>query len=108
VADAAALRALVEVPVMALPFLALMPGPLTLVLPRRHGAMISPLVCAGLDSLALRIPAHPLAHALLVESGAPLAAPSANPSGKISPTSAAHVMAGLGGRIDAVLDGGTC
>lgn len=84
------------------------PGPLTLVVPLRGECGLSSLVTAGLDSVALRVPAHPLAHALLAEFGGPVAAPSANPSGRISPTRAAHVMAGLGGRIDAVLDGGAC
>ena len=84
------------------------PGPLTLVLPLRDGRGIAPLVTAGLDSLAVRVPAHPAARALLRAFGGPLAAPSANPSGRISPTSAAHVMAGLKGRIAAVLDDGPC
>ena len=84
------------------------PGPLTLVLALRAGHGLSPLVTAGLDTVALRLPAHPLARCLLQAFGGPLAAPSANPSGRISPTSAAHVMAGLAGRIDAVLDGGPC
>jgi L-threonylcarbamoyladenylate synthase len=84
------------------------PGPLTLVLPVRDGAGLSALVTAGLDSVALRVPAHPLARALLRAAGLPLAAPSANPSGRISPTRAAHVLEGLSGRIDAVLDGGAC
>ncbi|MBW7920557.1 MAG: threonylcarbamoyl-AMP synthase [Rubellimicrobium sp.] len=82
------------------------PGPLTLVLPLRAGAGISRLVTAGLDSVALRVPAHPVARALLAAFGGPVAAPSANPSGRISPTTAAHVVAGLSGRIAAVLDGG--
>ncbi len=84
------------------------PGPLTLVLPLRPGAPVSPLVTAGLPTVALRLPAHPLARAVLDAFGGGLAAPSANPSGRISPVSAAHVMAGLGGRIAAVLDGGDC
>lgn len=84
------------------------PGPLTMVLPLREGHGLSPLVTAGLDTVALRLPAHPLARRLMRESGCALAAPSANPSGKISPTTAAHVMAGLSGRIAAVLDGGAC
>ncbi|GGL53959.1 L-threonylcarbamoyladenylate synthase [Wenxinia marina] len=84
------------------------PGPLTLVLPLKPGAAISPLVTAGLDSLAVRAPEHPLARALLSRSGVPVAAPSANPSGRVSPTTAQHVLAGLGDRIDAVLDGGPC
>jgi len=84
------------------------PGPLTLVLPLREGAGLSPLVTAGLGTVAVRVPAHPLAQALLRAFGGPLAAPSANPSGKVSPTRAAHVMAGLAGRIAAVVDGGDC
>jgi L-threonylcarbamoyladenylate synthase len=84
------------------------PGPLTLVLPLRAGSGLSELVTAGLPTVALRIPAHPVARALLQVFGGPLAAPSANPSGRISPTRAAHVMEGLGGRIDAVIDGGAC
>jgi L-threonylcarbamoyladenylate synthase len=84
------------------------PGPLTLVLPLREGAGLSPLVTAGLPTVALRAPAHPLARELLREVGRPLAAPSANPSGRVSPTTADHVLGGLAGRIDAVLDGGTC
>ncbi len=84
------------------------PGPLTLVLPLRPGAAISPLVTAGLPTLAIRVPAHPLARALLARFGGPVAAPSANPSGKVSPTRAAHVLAGLSGRIAAVVDGGAC
>lgn len=84
------------------------PGPLTLVLPLRAGAGISPLVSADLPSVALRIPAHPVTLALLRAFGGPIAAPSANPSGRISPTSAAHVIEGLDGKIAAVLDGGPC
>ena len=84
------------------------PGPLTLVLPLREGHGLSSLVTAGLGSLALRVPAHPAARALLQAFGGPVAAPSANRSGRISPTSARHVLAGLEGRIDAVLDDGPC
>lgn len=84
------------------------PGPLTLVLPLRADAGLSPLVTAGLDSVAIRVPAHPVALALLRAFGGPLAAPSANPSGRVSPTRADHVLAGLSGRIDAVLDAGPC
>jgi L-threonylcarbamoyladenylate synthase len=84
------------------------PGPMTLVLPIRPDAGLSDLVTADLPSLAIRVPAHPLARALLTAFGGPVAAPSANPSGRISPTTAAHVMAGLAGRIEAVLDGGPC
>lgn len=84
------------------------PGPLTLVLPLRARCGLPALVTAGQGSVALRIPAHPAARALLRVFGGPLAAPSANPSGRISPTRPAHVMAGLGGRIAAILDGGAC
>lgn len=82
------------------------PGALTLVLPRRPHTPLSELVSAGLDTVALRVPAHPVALALLQEAGLPIAAPSANPSGRISPTSAAHVAAGLGRNVDLILDGG--
>ncbi len=84
------------------------PGPLTLVLPLRAGAGLSALVTADLPSVAIRVPAHPVAQALLRAFGGPLAAPSANPSGGVSPTRAAHVVAGLSGRIAAVMDGGAC
>lgn len=84
------------------------PGPLTMVLPRRPDCPISELASAGLDSVAVRSPAHEVAHALLVEVGRPLAAPSANTSGGISPTRAEHVRASLGDKVDLVLDGGPC
>ncbi len=84
------------------------PGPLTLVLPLRAGAGLSERVTAGLGTVALRAPAHPVAQQLLAAFGGPLAAPSANRSGAVSPTSRAHVLDGLGGRIAAVLDGGPC
>lgn len=84
------------------------PGPLTLVLPLRDGAPVSKLVTAGLDTLAVRMPAAPVAQALLREIGGPVAAPSANLSGQISPTRAGHVLEGLTGRIEAVVDGGPC
>uniref|UniRef100_UPI003B63B954 L-threonylcarbamoyladenylate synthase n=1 Tax=Sphingomonas sp. PL-96 TaxID=2887201 RepID=UPI003B63B954 len=82
------------------------PGPLTLVLPLREGAGIASLVTAGLSSVALRVPAHRAMHALLAATGKPLAAPSANASGGISPTRAAHVVASLGARIPLVIDDG--
>lgn len=82
------------------------PGPLTLVLPRRTDATVSLLVSAGLDSVALRVPAHPVAQALLAAVARPLAAPSANASGRITATSATHVAQELGGRVDLILDGG--
>ena len=84
------------------------PGPLTLVLPLRPDHGISSLVTAGLKTLAVRVPAHPAARAVLTEFDGPVAAPSANPSGQISPTTAAHVLSGLNGRIAAVLDDGPC
>ncbi|MFC7736064.1 L-threonylcarbamoyladenylate synthase [Roseomonas sp. GCM10028921] len=84
------------------------PGPLTLVLPRREGGRISHLTGAGLDTLAVRVPGHPLALELLRAAGVPVAAPSANRSGGVSPTAADHVLDGLSGRIAAVLDGGPC
>jgi len=84
------------------------PGPLTLVLPLREGAGISPLVTAGLPTVAVRVPAHPVAQRLLQRFSGPIAAPSANPSGRVSPTRAAHVLQGLAGRIAAVVDGGPC
>nr|WP_323811286.1 L-threonylcarbamoyladenylate synthase [Yoonia sp. 67-2] len=83
-------------------------GALTLVLPLRADAGISRLVTAGLDSVAVRVPDHPVAAGLLAAFGGPVAAPSANPSGRISPTTAAHVRDGLGDRIDALVDGGPC
>ena len=82
------------------------PGPLTLVLPRTPACPVSLLAGAGLQTIALRVPSHVLARALLQAAGRPIAAPSANRSGSRSPTSAAHVQASLGDRIDAILDGG--
>jgi L-threonylcarbamoyladenylate synthase len=84
------------------------PGPLTLVLPRRPGCTVALLAGAGLETLAVRVPAHPQAAKLLRAVGRPVAAPSANRSGEISPTTAAHVLAGLQGRIAAVVDSGPC
>ena len=84
------------------------PGPLTLVLPRRAGCPVSMLASAGLPSLALRVPQHPLALELLRAVSRPIVAPSANPSGKISPTTAAHVRERLGDKVDLILDGGPC
>ncbi|MEM8957556.1 MAG: L-threonylcarbamoyladenylate synthase [Pseudomonadota bacterium] len=84
------------------------PGPLTLVLPLRDGHGLSDRVTAGLGTVGLRVPDAPVARALLGGFGGPVAAPSANPSGGISPTTAAHVLDGLAGRIDAVIDGGAC
>lgn len=87
---------------------ALWPGPLTLVLPRRADCPVALLAGAGLDTLAVRVPAHATALALLRAVGRPVAAPSANRSGQVSPTTAQHVMDGLAGRIAAVLDSGPC
>ena len=84
------------------------PGPLTLVLPRAPDCPVAPLTSAGLDSVALRVPAHPVAQALLRAAGRPLAAPSANPSGRLSPTRAEHVAEALGDAVDVILDGGPC
>jgi L-threonylcarbamoyladenylate synthase len=84
------------------------PGPLTLVLPRRESGSVSLLACAGLDTIAVRVPAHPVSQALLHEVGRPLAAPSANRSGRVSPTEAAHVAAELRRRVALILDGGGC
>ncbi|HET9869050.1 MAG TPA: L-threonylcarbamoyladenylate synthase [bacterium] len=82
------------------------PGPLTLVLPK--GPLIPDLVTASLPSVALRVPDHPLALGLIQASGRPIAAPSANPFGAVSPTTAAHVRESLGDKVDLVLDGGPC
>jgi L-threonylcarbamoyladenylate synthase len=82
------------------------PGPLTLVLPRQPAAGLSLLASAGLDTVAIRVPAHPVAQALLREAGRPIAAPSANRSGRVSPTSAAHVAEDLGDDVAMILDGG--
>lgn len=84
------------------------PGPLSIVAPLRAGHGLSPLVTAGLPTVAIRVPAHPVARALLTAFGGPVAAPSANPSGKISPTRADHVRDGLEHRIDAIVDAGSC
>jgi L-threonylcarbamoyladenylate synthase len=84
------------------------PGPLTLVLPRQRDCTVSLLTSAGLDTLAVRVPAHAVALALLREIGRPVAAPSANRSGQVSPTTAQHVLDELSGRIAAVLDSGPC
>jgi L-threonylcarbamoyladenylate synthase len=82
------------------------PGPLTLVVPRRADCAVSLLASAGLPSLALRVPAHPIALELIRAVGRPVVAPSANPSGRISPTTAEHVRSGL--KLDMILDGGPC
>lgn len=83
------------------------PGPLTLVVPLKSGARVASLVTAGLATIGLRVPAHPAMQALLRAAGRPLAAPSANASGSISPTRAEHVLKSLGGRIPLIVDGGS-
>lgn len=88
--------------------LAFWPGPLTLVVPRRADCPVSELAGAGLETLALRAPDHPVAQALIAAFGGPLVAPSANPSGGVSPTQAEHVADGLGAKIDLILNGGSC
>jgi L-threonylcarbamoyladenylate synthase len=105
VADLDMAKMYAEFSPLALRLAALWPGPLTLVLPRRSEAQLSDLVTAGLDTVGIRIPNHPLALALIREAGRPLAAPSANPSGKLSPTTAAQVVQGFGDIVP-VLDGG--
>lgn len=84
------------------------PGPMTLVMKRKAGCAVSYLVSAGLDSVAVRLPSHPFARALIEAAGVPVAAPSANISGTVSPTTAGHVLQGLGGRISMLIDGGAC
>lgn len=84
------------------------PGPLTLVLPRLKGSTIALLTTAGLDSVAIRAPAHPMALELIRAAGVPIAAPSANRSGSVSPTRAEHVAESLGERVSLILDGGPC
>jgi L-threonylcarbamoyladenylate synthase len=82
------------------------PGPLTLVLPKADDCAVADLATAGLDTIAVRVPAHPVARAILQAFGGPVVAPSANLSGHVSPTSAAHVQSDLAGRIDLIIDGG--
>ncbi|MGB9113876.1 L-threonylcarbamoyladenylate synthase [Bradyrhizobium sp.] len=82
------------------------PGPLTLVLPKTTDCAVADLATAGLDTIAVRVPAHPVARAILRTFGGPVVAPSANLSGHVSPTSAAHVQSDLAGRIDLIVDGG--
>jgi L-threonylcarbamoyladenylate synthase len=84
------------------------PGALTMVLPLAEGAEIAPAVTAGLPTVALRCPAHPVMRDIIAQAGLALAAPSANRSGGVSPTTAEHVVASLGERVDAVVDGGAC
>jgi L-threonylcarbamoyladenylate synthase len=107
VADAAAARALATFDAAADTLAAAFwPGPLTLVLPKAPTCPVADLATAGLDTVAVRVPAHPVALALIGAFGRPVVAPSANRSGHVSPTTADHVMADLADRIDLVLDGG--
>lgn len=103
--DAARHQGLFDAPALALAK-AFWPGPLTLVVPASSSCTVCSLARAGLDSVALRVPSHPVARAVLQAAGRPIAAPSANRSGRVSPTQAEHVFADLDGRIDAVLDAG--
>lgn len=109
VAGVEAAEKLVHIPAPARALIAAFwPGPLTLVLEKRADCPVSELASAGLSTLAIRQPAHPVAQALLREIDRPLAAPSANRSGRISPTSAAHVRDDLEGAVGMILDGGPC
>jgi L-threonylcarbamoyladenylate synthase len=103
--DAARRQGLFDAPALALAK-AFWPGPLTLVVPASSSCTVCSLARAGLDSVALRVPSHPVARGVLQAAGRPIAAPSANRSGRVSPTQAEHVFADLDGRIDAVLDAG--
>lgn len=107
VADLAAASAIADLPRAACALAeAFWPGPLTIVAPLRDGSPIAALATAGLSTVALRVPAHPAMQALIAAGGRPLAAPSANASGAISPTRADHVVRSLGGRIPLVINGG--
>jgi L-threonylcarbamoyladenylate synthase len=107
VGDLAAARQIArfDAPALALAE-AFWPGPLTLVLPKADGCAVADLATAGLDTVAIRIPAHPVARDILRRFGRPVVAPSANLSGHVSPTTAAHVDSDLSGRIDLIVDGG--
>ncbi len=107
VADAAAARKLARLDVDAERLAsAFWPGPLTLVLPKAEDCVVADLATAGLDSIAVRVPRHVVAQELLQKFGKPIVAPSANRSGHVSPTTAAHVLADLRGRVDLIVDGG--
>jgi len=108
VTDAAATRALARLdPDAERLAAAFWPGPLTLVLPRRSDCPVAELATAGLDTIAVRVPSHPVARDILAAVGRPLVAPSANRSGHVSPTTAQHVLADLRGRIELIVDGGS-
>src|SRR6202167_1608063 len=107
VVDLAAARALARFDADAVRLAeAFWPGPLTLVLPKAAGCRVAELATAGLDSIAVRAPHHAVARKILAAFGGPVVAPSANRSGHVSPTTAAHVLADLRGRIDLIVDGG--
>src|SRR5687767_8138448 len=106
-ADMAMAERLADFSPLARELSAFWPGPLTLVLPKRADARLSDIVTAGLDTVGIRIPDHPLALALIRAAGIPLAGPSANPSGKLSPTTAEQVRRAFGQSVP-VLDGGPC
>jgi L-threonylcarbamoyladenylate synthase len=107
VADLAAARCLAQFDADAIELaVAFWPGPLTLVLPKRRGCPVGLLATSGLDTIAVRVPNHPVARDILAAFGKPVVAPSANRSGRLSPTSAQHVVADLTGRIDLIIDGG--
>jgi len=107
VTDAQAARALARFDADAAKLAAAFwPGPLTLVLPKADGGPVADLATAGLDSIAVRVPHHAVAQKILAAFGRPIAAPSANRSGHVSPTTAAHVLADLRGRIELIVDGG--
>jgi L-threonylcarbamoyladenylate synthase len=107
VTDLAAARALARFDADAVRLAqAFWPGPLTLVLPKAAGCQVAELATAGLDSIAVRVPHHAVAQKILAAFGRPIVAPSANRSGHVSPTTAAHVLADLRGRVDLIVDGG--
>jgi L-threonylcarbamoyladenylate synthase len=106
VADAPVARALARFDAAAERLTAFWPGPLTLVLPKSPTCPVADLATAGLDTIAVRVPGHPVARDILMAFGRPVVAPSANRSGHVSPTTAEHVGADLGGRIDLIIDGG--
>jgi len=106
VSDLAAARRIAQFDDAALRLAALWPGPLTLVLPKAQDCPVAELALAGLPTIAVRVPAHPVARELIAVFGKPIVAPSANRSGHVSPTDAQHVVADLDGRVDLVLDGG--
>jgi L-threonylcarbamoyladenylate synthase len=106
VADASEAHRLAQFNAVAERLATLWPGPLTLVLPKAERCAVADLATAGLDTVAVRVPQHPVARDILVAFGRPIVAPSANRSGHVSPTSAEHVRADLGERVDLIVDGG--